>query len=157
MGGIRAMLSKFYILMGPKCAKKTSPHHCTTSTTPGCWHRVVVHEPSWVHGFMLLVPKSDPPSVSLSRNQDSSDRAVFFSSNQFGHSQQFSLINKVFPSAAAAHWMCFLHCSILSNSRVCSAENPRSAVLETLKPARRQQSCHVQNQRNDIYFPHSDC
>ena len=42
-------------LIAIKCARKYSPHYYTTTTRLDCWHKA-----GWVHGFMLLVPNSDP-------------------------------------------------------------------------------------------------
>ena len=42
---------------------KHSPHHYTT-TSLDCWHKA-----GRVHGFMLLMPNSDPTICSLSRNR----------------------------------------------------------------------------------------
>ncbi len=58
--------------MAPKCAKKISPHHYTTSSL-NRWDKA-----GWIHAFMFFTPNSDPTSECRSRNQDSSDQTTFF-------------------------------------------------------------------------------
>ena len=78
------------VLTGPKCAKKTFPHHYTTATSLDCWHKA-----GWVHGFMLLAPNSDPDHLYASTEFEiHQTRLSFF---------QFSTVQ---------FWWAHAHCSL---------------------------------------------
>ncbi len=61
------------VLRGPKCAKKISPTHYTTTTSLNHWDKA-----GWIHAFMFFKPNSEPPPQ---KNRDSSEQATFFQSS----------------------------------------------------------------------------
>lgn len=60
----------FITLLEEAIRKQYSPHHHTNSSLD-CWLKA-----GWLHGFSLLTPDSDSTICGISRNPDSSDKAM---------------------------------------------------------------------------------
>ena len=153
---------------GPKVCQENIPH--TITPPPPAW--TVDDKAGWVHGFMLLVPNSDPTICMYSAKSEIHQTRLRFSSFQrssFGEpvptaasafcSWLTEAWNPTWSSAVVAHppqgstccafWDAFLHTTIVQNAylsycSLLSAQTSLEILCWPLKSTRRfcPQNCH---------------